>query len=524
MSFTNPLLKELEYLLKGIADNYVGKDIRYSSDFEEIESLLSSTTSLFASSTVDWSKVVELSEKILATQSKDLRVLAWFAWGQYKTNSFVGLHAGIFTINKIIEKCWQEIFPKKDRTRISAIEWLTSKIEELFQETFPIKGQLPLFEALLSELTQFDKFLTDKWQDKSPLLFPTCNRLDRMVNDAAQTIEAEPKGGAVERVINQVKEVVSNTIGISATVVENDKEANKLFRDLQDSSRILCGWWLGQKPTDIKALRLNRTLLWMTIETLPEHKDYVTALRPIPADKISSYKERLKQERYSDLIVDVENSISKAPFWLDGHHIIWQCLQALRIDTAMFEVEIQLALFLEKVPEVVKLKFFDGTAFANEDTMSWISTHVLPWTDRQYKKLSTNSLVIEKSDSQKWDNVLQECISNLTKVGFREASNELIKNTKTVVGAREKFFWQLAMAKLCLAAKKYDLAKIQLENLDDYIHQLEIHKWEPNLELEVVFLLYECCKAMPQARLTREEKERLYKRLCFLDMDLILDD
>lgn len=526
MAVENKLLEQFNNLLKGVAENYVGKDIRYSSDFEEIENLLSSTTSLFASTTTDWSKIAELSEKILATQSKDLRVLAWFTWAQYKTNSFAGLHAGLFTFNKIIQKCWTELFPQKDRTRISSIEWLSSKIEELFQEPFPVKEQLPLFEALLAELTQFDQFLTDKWQDKSPLLLPTCHRLERMINNVEQTIESEPKSGPVEKVINHVREVVSNTIGSSNTVtnIDNEKEAQKLFRDLQDNSRILCGWWLGQKFADIKALRLNRTLLWLTVDVLPEHKDYITALRPIPVDKINHYKERFKQEHYSDLIVDVENSLSKAPFWLDGHYIIWKCLQSLRMDDAVTEVEIQLALFLKKLPEVIKLKFFDGTAFADEDTVNWINTSVLPWVDKQHNKLNTSNFVATKSSAQECDNVLQECIDNLKHMSFKEVSLELTKNTKKAISARDKFFWQLAMAKLCLAAKKYDLAKIQLENLDEYMHKLEIHKWEPNLELELVFLLYECCKTMPQSQVTREEKELFHKRLCFLDMDLILED
>lgn len=525
VSFSNPLLTDLGYLLKGISEScYVGKDARYSADFEEIENLLSSTASLYVNATTDWVKVIKLSEKILATESKDLRVLAWLAWGMYKTHSFAGLHAGIVTINKIIEISWDDIFPKKDRTRISTIEWLTSKVESLFEEVFSVKNQLPLFTALLAELEKLDKFLTSKWHDKAPLLLPICRRLERMVNESEKTADAEPKEGAVERVINQVKEVVSNTIGIGPASIESEKEASKLLRDLQDNGRVLCNWWLGQKSADIKALRLNRTLLWLAIDTLPDNKDYLTTLRPIPVDKINNYKERLKQGGFSDLIIDVENSIAKAPFWLDGHYFIWLCLQALQVSAAMFEVEIQLALFLEKLPDVVRLKFFDGTPFASEDTVRWINTHVLPLTDKQQIKLSTDNLVVKKSKSHSWDEVLAECIGNLAKVGFREASNELIKNLKGAVSPRERFFWKLAISKLCLADKKYDLAKTQLENLDDYVHQLGIHKWEPELELEIVCLLYDCCKAMPQSQLIREGKEKLYKRLCFLDMDLILDD
>jgi hypothetical protein len=47
----------------------------------------------------------------------------------------------------------------------------------------------------------------------------------------------------------------------------------------------------AQKATDLRALRLNRTLLWLPIEAMPERNaENVTALRGLPADKLKSYR------------------------------------------------------------------------------------------------------------------------------------------------------------------------------------------------------------------------------------------
>lgn len=527
MSFVNPLLKNYSSLLEAInGDSFVGEDVRYSATFEEVESMLSGSTSLFSSTATDWQKVVELSEKILTTQAKDIRVLAWFSWGLFKIDSFAGLHAGVYFLNELIAKCWDDIFPTKQRTKMSAVEWLSSRLEQLFQESIDVKEQIPLFEALLVELMRLDTFLTDKWQDKSPLLLPTCRRIERMISKTTQVADKDKESkSVVEKVITQAKEIVTGTATPQSiiTTLDNERDASKLLRNLQDNGRTLCIWWLNQRPTDIKALRLNRTLLWIAIEALPDSKDDVTTLRPVPLDKVNNYKERLAQGRYSDLITDVEISISKAPFWLDGQHIVWQCLHALRMDAAMLELEVQLALFLQRVPRVTELKFHDNTAFANEATVAWINDQVLPRLNNQAGQINAH-IVSSGTGQEAWDEVLQECITNLSREGLKESMAPLVAGLKIATGGREKFFWQLCMAKLCFANKKYELAKTQLENLDEHVHQLGIEQWEPSLALEVVYLLYKCCELLPQSQQVRESKERLYKRLCFLDMDLIVDE
>lgn len=523
MSFSNPLLKKYRFLaLQGIVvDNFVGEDIRYSADFETIESILAEATSMFGNAVVDWQAVIDLSEKILKEQSKDLRVLSWFTWGLFKTSSFAGLHAGINILNELVSSHWDAIYPSKDRTRVSAIDWLATKIEQQFVEPIPVKDQLPLFKALLAELLRLDQFLTEKWDDKSPLLLPTCRRIERMIEEAAKD-HVEPN--AVEKVITQVKEVVNNAIGVSSapSTLENEREANKILRNLQDSSRTLCSWWLSQRSTDIKALRLNRSLLWIAIESVPDHKDNITTLRPVPVDKVNNYKERLSQGRYTDLIVDLESSISRAPFWLDGQYMVWQCLHALNMDAAMLEIEVQTALFLQRIPSIIELKFHDGTPFASENTVCWINDHV---TSRlgQHGQMSSN-IIAGFSVPQKWDEVLQECIESLPRDGLKDSMKPLAEGLQTASGGRESFFWHLSMAKLCFANKKYELAKTQLESLDEQMQQAGIQNWEPALALEIVYLLYRCCELLPQAQLVRETKEKLYKRLCFLDINLILDE
>ena len=105
----------------------------------------------------------------------------------------------------------------------------------------------------------------------------------------------------------QVKQAASQVFSAS-TPIDNERDAHKSLRALQDGARPLCGWWLKQKASDIRALRLARTLLWLPIDSLPERNaEQVTALRGLPPDKLASYRERFAAGQYADLLLELES-------------------------------------------------------------------------------------------------------------------------------------------------------------------------------------------------------------------------
>ena len=55
-------------------EGFSGEDVRFSSEYEGLESELSKAQSMHESGQIDWVRVCENSETLLRTQSKDLRV------------------------------------------------------------------------------------------------------------------------------------------------------------------------------------------------------------------------------------------------------------------------------------------------------------------------------------------------------------------------------------------------------------------------------------------------------------------
>lgn len=499
-------------------ENFAGEDVRYSGEFEALERELGKASALHESAAIDWQKVLEGSEALLEKQSKDLRVAAWLSWALYQRESHAGLQAGLAMLHQLCSQHWPELHPRKPRTRAAALTWLLPRLEQALAVQVPVGEQLPLFRAMASHLRGLDDCLTSHLGEAAPLLLPLCRRLDELVERAGQ---GHPEAGPVGAAIAQVKQAATQIINPTG-VVENSKDAHRNLRNLQEQARPLCTWWLKQKAGDQRALRLARTLLWLPIDALPERNaEKITALRGLPADKLASYRERFQQGLYADLLLDLEASIARAPFWLDGQRKVWECLLELNDPQAMLEVELQLALLLQRLPGLEELRFHDGSPFADAETRAWIEGHVRPHLQPPppaptHASGGADTLPV-------WEEALRYAQGQLRADGLKVAVQHLKQGLNRAQGGRERFFWQLAMARLCFQAKKYELARTQLESLDQLLQASGLGAWEPDLALEVLHLLHSCCELLPQNHAVRERKDEIYRRLCHLDLEVVLD-
>jgi type VI secretion system protein VasJ len=132
------------------------------------------------------------------------------------------------------------------------------------------------------------------------------------------------------------------------------------------------------------------------------------------------------------------------------------------------------------------------------------------------------STVQSDSGQAVWDDALQDVLPVLRRDGLKAAVQILKQGLQSAQGGRVRFFWQLSLARLCYQAKKYELAKTQLETLDQQLRDAGLDAWEPDLALQVLHLLHSCCELLPQNHAVRERKEDVYHRLCHLDLEVVL--
>ena len=80
--------------------------MRFSSEYECLESELTKAQSIHGTRQPDWHKILETSERLLRQQSKDLRVAVWMTWALYQRESYTGLLAGLGLLRYLCEHHW----------------------------------------------------------------------------------------------------------------------------------------------------------------------------------------------------------------------------------------------------------------------------------------------------------------------------------------------------------------------------------------------------------------------------------
>ncbi|MEB2626824.1 type VI secretion system ImpA family N-terminal domain-containing protein, partial [Pseudomonas sp. YuFO8] len=114
--------------------SFAGSDMRFSSEYECLESELAKAQSIHGSSQPDWRKVLETSELMLRHQSKDLRSAVWLTWALHQCESYTGLLAGLGLLRYLCEHHWSVVYPEKMRTRGASFAWLVLRLEPLFRQ------------------------------------------------------------------------------------------------------------------------------------------------------------------------------------------------------------------------------------------------------------------------------------------------------------------------------------------------------------------------------------------------------
>lgn len=495
--------------------SFAGSDMRFSSEYEVLETELQKAQSIHDPRQPDWHKVLETSEYLLRHQSKDLRVVVWLTWALHQQESFSGLLAGLGVLRYLCEHHWLEVYPSKLRTRGAALSWLVSRLEPLFAQSLSLESQQPLFRSVLEHLTHLDELWAYHLGDNAPLLLPIRRQLAQRLERAAQDDSSTTR---LSGVIVQVKQATAQLLK-PETVVGNEKEAHKLLRALQEQARPLCAWWLRQNATDLRALRLGRTLAWLTLVSYPDaDSERVTTLRGPAPDKLKRCQERFAQGQYADLLLELEANLTGTLFWFDGLHKVWQCLEALQADLAMTELELSFALLLQRLPDLPEFRFHDGTPFADRSTREWIALQVA-----RHLQSPESPSVVNDVETEPWEKALLDAASRLRKDGLKAAIHELTLGLHGARSDRARFHWRLAQARLCVQAGKHELAKIQLEHLDQELRRSGLEGWEPALALQVTQLLHRCCDLLPQNQAMRERKEETHRRLCLFDLEAVLE-
>ncbi len=462
-----------------------GEDIRYDPDFEKIETEIAKLTSLHKNQQTDWKLVQKLSYQLLIDRSKDLRLACWYSAALLKSEGYVRLVNVFELLGELFGHYGECCFPLKARARLAVLNWLFERID-FNADDFIEKQTNDTIEQLINVLMACDFELNQQFGEDAPFLVPKIQQLrdiqrrqqqDKPSESAVATISSVPPGNPLA------------VMAPAISTITEDSDSVRIARYLQEQSRLLIPYLLQKDLADPRAYLLTRSCAWLQISTAPAaNEQKITSLKPLTANKLQEYQQRLAAKEFAELIPDLEMSLSKAPFWFDGHYWCAQALQAQGHNEMAEYVRHYLNSFLVKLPELVALRFDDGSPFMSAETQNWLSTAAEHSIEVDQVDVSTDQI----SDPP-WFSAFKTAQENVRKNSklLKQELRGLQILANTAGNEREKVCWQLASVKLAQQYQRHDLATLILEDIYQLVCQFQIKDWEPQLVREIL-QLWQC--------------------------------
>jgi type VI secretion system protein VasJ len=534
-----------------------GESVRYEPEFEQLEAELSKLESLKAEP-VDWNTVVQLSSDILRDKSKDLLVAVYLCQGLLQTEGYRGLAVGLQIISDMVEKHWDGMFPAKKRLRARkvAMEWLAEKASRYIETTPP--GDSDADTVILAAKTgrMLDGDLAEKMEDDAPNLMDLTRPLKQLSEafkhqqasaapppaPEAQEVQATP-GNAPQGESSAAapepapsapppppvkqsappppaasKASKGKAVEASVGSVDSDADARKALRQLQDGVRKVAAFFQQSKMSDPKTYRLARTATWLTIEQLPPNKDGQTQIPAPPADRCKQMTAQFEQAQFSSLVPDIEQTLARSAFWLDGHRMVAGSLKSMGAEYAAAHETVvsELRHFLQRLPGITDLKFADGTPFADDATKMWIDAEVMAASSGGGESMSAGG------GATPWSEALEEARGMAASGELDKAVRQLHLGAAQAGSVREQFYWKTALSELLIQSGNVQVATQMLEQMIARIEERQLEEWESGLVVPIYKRLLDAYQKSPVKKkggdaVLLEKIENVYSRLCWLD-------
>lgn len=533
-----------------------GENIRYDSEFEQLEAELAKQESL-SSETVDWQVVADLSSAILKNSSKDLLVGAYLCNALMIREGYAGLAVGLKILADMANEHWDGLFPpaKRMRARQSAFTWLAEKAGILVSSSLPTQADAQSVIEAADNLKLLDGVLVEKMGDQAPMLTDLSTPLKNYRRDAEANLQkqeaaAPAPAAAPEATADTVTEEApeasipaaeapqaapppppppaakpaaraNKAAPASAEPVslESDNDSKKALKGLQPAMRDIAAFWLTQKLSDVRAYRLARQGVWMMIENTPPDNDGTTQINPPAPERLKYFETQLGKGEPASLVPELEKTLARSPFWIDGHFLVVKALRELgaEFEPAAKTVIRELRSFLERLPDVASLSFSDGTGFADDQTRMWITSEVLLAGDEGNASAAGDS----GADDEPWNAALSDARKVAAKGEAEQALSLMNEGLNSAAQMRDQVCWRCAIAELLLQIGKADAAGTLLESLCEQLVQRQMEDWEPRLMAKVYSLLYQSYqkqrKSKKDDKQLAEKSEQAFAQLCWFD-------
>uniref|UniRef100_UPI0036D7CCFE type VI secretion system protein TssA n=1 Tax=Photorhabdus sp. RM322S TaxID=3342825 RepID=UPI0036D7CCFE len=440
-------------LLTPLSDELTGSELDENEPaWEYIDGEMVKLGSL-AHSTIDIEEIQRQALQLFSEKSKDFRLMVHLLRTLQHSSNPAELILAMELLADYIQHYWQTAWPQKPLLKRRLAQQVIKRFDTAhagFCEQAD-EAQREAAQGALAHLAQC-------WHTDEPAL---AKEIDQLRPRYARKPAPKPVAAPAESA-----ETGAQPAGTSALTpapapdVAVDSSSEKAWKQtLLTVADLLC----ERQPDIATGYRLRRYAIWHTLTTAPTASSKgKTPLAPTSADRTADYLAKLPTADKS-LLRQIEQSLTLAPYWLDGHAIAAQAAEKLGYTAVAGAIRDELKAFLERLPVLQTLYFSDMSPFISSSTLNWLQP---PATAAVNGGATPDQEAI-------WQCFRQH--------GLEAALNAAEQHQQQLTEPRDQFYGQLLTAQLLEQAGMTALAQQHYRHLLQAGQHLLLTHWEPGL-------------------------------------------
>lgn len=501
----------------------VGEDASYDEAFEAIKTELDRGSSIEGGST-DWKAVENKSYELLAERSKDFRVALYYTAAATQNRQLAGLFDGIFILNELSKAFWEPMYPalKRPRARGALCAWLSEVATPTAQAIAPTAQDRDMVNALEGVFRELDGLLADKLGDA----YPGMTTLRDAVRNMPRRVPAEappppppppPKPAAAPAApaagpASQPMQAAAADYGQPSYEPQTDAphaagglalteiyDAQTAYQALAEIAPVIgraSDAILQSMPASADGYRLARVAAWLTIGGAPYNEGGQTQLDGPGEHVAQALADAAAGGDWMGLASSAAQVAAEYPLYLDAVRFLALALEQQGADYAVARTAVlrETAALLARAPEIVDFFFANGVPFASAETKPWAAG------------LATGG---GGGGGGAGRSPVDKAVADAEKLAAEGQINQAVgllsRVANQVSSPAQKFKARLEIAKACLKAQIFDLARVQLESLERVAEEHRLAAWDPELCAEMYANLYRARRA--QAAIALDDPE-----------------
>ncbi|MBL0543625.1 type VI secretion system protein TssA [Aeromonas jandaei] len=423
-----------------------------------------------AHSQVDLNAVAEACLVLLESKTKDMRVLAQLLRCLQHPAKATPMGTAILLLECWIRDYWSLAWPGNATQKQRLMVQIVKRFEGVLPRVSESASAAEL-AGLLARAEQLDAAWLALCPDKGELLDPLVMGLKRAQRQQVAQAQADEAGAprssatvAPGAAVSGIPVTTSSAAQGSASLrpaVEIDSSNDRAWRQTQLKVAELL---IERQPEAAVGYRLRRHAIWAGITTPPmTAQGNKTQLAPMSVDMVDEYRAAMNAADQG-LWQRIEQSLTLAPYWFEGHMLSAMVAQKLGFATVAQAIMQELETFLQRLPTLRELTFSDGTPFLSAECSRWL----------QPAKGGS-------SDGQGGCSLAEEVALRHGEQGVAAALALLDERMAQLKEPRARFHAQLVQAELLEQEGMNSLARQHYQHLWQEATRLGLSQWEPGL-------------------------------------------